>query len=309
MASSNARHAARQDQVLTGLIGRHIGASRSPWLHEREAEAQGLTLTYKLFDFAAIGADESHLAAQLDAVEGAGYAGVNVTYPYKQAVIAHLDELSAEAARVGAVNTVKFRDGRRVGYNTDVTGFTESMRTGLPDAALGRVLQIGAGGGGAATAQALLELGVGTLIVCDRDTARAGALARRLRDGFGAERASDVDDPLSAIAGVDGIVNATPMGMAATPQAPIDTSKLTPRHWVADIVYFPIETELLRAARARGCATLDGSGMAVYQAAAAFEIFTGRRAERPRMLRSFIEYAGAAAPRREISENPAADYS
>jgi shikimate dehydrogenase len=297
LASSNARHAARQDQLLTGLIGRHIGASRSPWLHEREAEAQGLTLTYKLFDFAAIGADESHLAAQLDAVEGAGYAGVNVTYPYKQAVIAHLDELSAEAARVGAVNTVKFREGRRVGYNTDVTGFTESMRTGLPDAALGRVLQIGAGGGGAATAQALLELGVGTLIVCDRDTARAAALARRLRDGFGAERAIDVDDPLSAIAGVDGIVNATPMGMAATPQAPIDTSRLTPRHWVADIVYFPIETELLRAARARGCATLDGSGMAVYQAAAAFEIFTGRRADRSRMLRSFIEYSDAAVSR------------
>lgn len=297
MASSKARHAARQSEVLTGLIGRHIGASRSPWLHEREAEAQGLVLTYTLFDFESLGADESRLGAQLDALEAEGYAGVNITYPYKQAVIAHLDELSAEAARVGAVNTVKFHAGRRFGHNTDVIGFAESMRLGLPDAALGRVLQLGAGGGGAATAQALLELGVGALLVCDRDASRAVALARRLRDGFGADRATQIDDPLSVIDGVDGLVNATPMGMAAAPQAPIDTSKLTPRHWVADIVYFPIETELLQAARARGCATLDGSGMAVYQAAAAFEIFTGRSAERSRMLRSFIEYSGASALR------------
>lgn len=297
MVPSNARQAALQGKILTGLIGRQIGASRSPWLHEREAEAQGLALTYTLFDFAATGADESQLGAQLDAVEAAGYSGVNITYPYKQAVIAHLNELSADAARVGAVNTVKFGDGRRVGYNTDVIGFAESMRAGLPHAVLGRVLQIGAGGGGAATGQALLELGVGTLIVCDRDEARAAALARKLRDNFGNERAIDVDDPLRVIADVDGIVNATPMGMAAAPQAPIDTSRLTPRHWVADIVYFPIETELLRAARMRGCATLDGSGMAVYQAAAAFEIFTGRRAERARMLRSFMEYSGVPASR------------
>ena len=297
MPPSNATAAARQNTVLTGLIGRHIGASRSPWLHEREAEAQGLALTYTLFDFAAIGADESQLGAQLDAVEAAGYSGVNVTYPYKQAVIGHLDELSPDAARVGAVNTVKFREGQRVGYNTDVIGFAESMCTGLPGAALGRVLQIGAGGGGAATGQALLQLGVGMLIVCDRDKARAAALARRLRDGFGPDCAIDVDDALAVVADVDGVVNATPMGMAAAPQSPIDTSKLTPRHWVADIVYFPIETELLRAARARGCATLDGSGMAVYQAAAAFEIFTGRSAERTRMLRSFMEFSDASAAR------------
>jgi shikimate dehydrogenase len=297
LASSNGRHAAPQRAVLTGLIGRHIGASRSPWLHEREAEAQGLALTYTLFDFASLGKDESQLGAQLDALEDAGYAGVNITYPYKQAVIGHLDELSSEAARVGAVNTVKFRAGRRFGHNTDVTGFAESMRLGLPSASLGRVLQIGAGGGGAATAQALLELGVGTLIVCDRDHARAAALSRRLSDAFGRDRAVDVDEPLSVLASVDGVVNATPMGMAASPQAPLDTSKLTPRHWVADIVYFPIETELLRAARARGCATLDGSGMAVYQAAAAFEIFTGRPAERSRMLRSFIEYSGTSTAR------------
>jgi shikimate dehydrogenase len=161
------------------------------------------------------------------------------------------------------------------------------MRRGLPNASLDRVLQLGAGGGGAATAQALLELGVGALLVFDRDADRAATLIRRLQDGSSNLRAVAIDDPLAVVDSVDGLVNATPMGMAANPHAPVDTSRLSARHWVADIVYFPIETELLRAARARGCATLDGGRMAVYQAAAAFEIFTGRKADRARMLESF----------------------
>ena len=290
MSQANATPRAPQDRILTGLVGRNIGASRSPWLHEREADAQGLALTYNLLDFAVLGRDESYLCTQLDAAAGLGYAGLNITYPYKQTVIGCLDQLAPSAARVGAVNTVKFADGKRIGHNTDVIGFAESMRDGLPDIALGSVLQIGAGGAGAATAQALLELGVAALHVCDQDRTRAAALVAKLQAAFGATRVDVVDDPLLVIDRADGIVNATPMGMAASPRPPLDTSRLQPRHWLADIVYFPLETELLRAARARGCRTLDGSGMAVYQAAAAFEIFTGRSADRQRMLRSFIEY-------------------
>ena len=273
-----------------GLVGRHIGASRSPWLHEREAQAQGLELTYGLLDFAALGREESDLCTQLSVAATSGYAGLNITHPYKQAVIRCLDELAPSAARVGAVNTVKFAGGKRIGHNTDVVGFAESMRDGLPEAALSSVLQLGAGGGGAATAQALLELGVGTLLICDQERARATALVGKLVATFGANRALVTEDPLLVIDGVDGVVNATPMGMVGSPQPPFDVSRLTPRHWVADIVYFPLETQLLRAARGRGCRTLDGSGMVVYQAAAAFEIFTGRRADRQRMLRSFIEF-------------------
>jgi shikimate dehydrogenase len=225
LSQADATFDARESSVLAGLIGRNIGASRSPWLHEREAHAHGLTLTYALFDFAALGRDESFLSTQLDAAQSHGYAGVNITYPYKQAVIAYLDELSPGATRVGSVNTVKFAAGKRIGFNTDVIGFAESMRDGLQGAALNRVLQLGAGGGGAATAQALLDLGVGTLLVYDQDTARATALVRKLQDAFGASRTECIYDPLAAIADVDGIVNATPMGMAATPQAPIDTSR------------------------------------------------------------------------------------
>lgn len=290
MSQANATPGARRDKILTGLIGRHIGASRSPWLHEREAHAQGLALAYNLLDFAALGHDESNLCAQLETAASLGYSGLNVTYPYKQAVIACLDELAPSAARVGAVNTVKFSGGKSIGHNTDVIGFAESMRNGLPDVSLDIVLQIGAGGGGAATGQALLELGVGQLVVCDQDRQRATALVAKLRAAFGPERVDRADNPQLVVADVDGVVNATPMGMAANPQAPLDTSLLTPRHWVADIVYFPLETQLLRAARDRGCRTLDGSGMVVYQAAAAFEIFTGRKADHRRMLRSFLEF-------------------
>jgi shikimate dehydrogenase len=290
LSQAKATARAPQGRLLAGLVGRHIGASRSPWLHEREAEAQGLALQYDLLDFAVLGRDESDLCTQLATAASQGYAGLNVTYPYKQAVIPCLDELAPSAARVGAVNTVKFDGGKSIGHNTDVIGFAESVRVGLPGAALDVVLQIGAGGGGAATALALLELGVGSLLLYDRERARAVALLEKLRAVFGSTRGAVIDDPLLAVERVDGIVNATPMGMAANPQAPVDTSRLVPRQWVADIVYFPLETELLRAARSRGCRTLDGSGMAVYQAAAAFEIFTGLKADRPRMLRSFIEF-------------------
>ena len=291
--------------ILAGLIGRHIGASRSPWMHEQEARAQGLALTYTLFDFAAMGRDESYLCTQLTAASDLGFAGVNITYPYKQAVIDCLSELSPGAARVGAVNTVKFASGKSIGHNTDVVGFAESMRKGLPDASLGRVLQLGAGGGGAATAQALLELGAGTLLVCDKAEQRAAALVERLRQDFGPRRAETTADPAAVIGSVDGLVNATPLGMAANPQSPLDTSLLARRQWVADIVYFPLETELLRGARARGCRTLDGSRMAVYQAAAAFEIFTGQSADRARMLRSFVDYSAAATanPLREAAHD------
>jgi shikimate dehydrogenase len=189
---------------------------------------------------------------------------------------------------------VQFAGGRRIGHNTDVTGFAESMQAGLPDVALRRVLQMGAGGAGAATAVALLDLGVERLLVCDLDAGRAQELVGKLKRSFASSRVQAMPAP-PGFAEVDGVVNATPMGMSAQPEPPIDTALLAPHQWVADIVYFPLETQLLLAARARGCRTLDGSGMAVYQAADAFEIFTGRIANRPRMLRSFREFTGQAS--------------
>lgn len=275
-------------RILTGLVGRNIQLSRSPQMHQEEALAQGLELEYRLFDFAVLGKDEADLGAFLDELAGSGYAGINVTHPYKQAVIPLLDELSEGARRVGAVNTISFRNGERHGHNTDVTGFAASFRRGLPDARLGNVFQGGAGGAGAATANALLELGVSCLSLFDPDEERAEQLSAKLRQTFGNERSRTVRDVPAAVSAADGVVNSTPIGMAEHPGTPVPVDLLTAEKWVADIVYFPLETELLRAARALGCAVLDGGGMAVYQAAGAFEIFTGRAADAERMRQRFI---------------------
>jgi shikimate dehydrogenase len=267
---------AAADGVLVGLVGRGIQGSRSPGLHMQEAERQGIKLYYMLFDLDAPPWRGADLKQALDGAEAGGFAGVNVTYPFKQDVIPLLDELSDDAQRLQAVNTVIFRGGRRIGHNTDWSGFAEALRRGLPDVARGRVVQLGAGGAGAAVAYALLHEGADQLSVFDVDGARGGALCEKLQALFGADRVAVGHDLPAAMAAADGLVNATPVGMAQHPGIPLSAMLLQPRHWVADIVYVPIETELLSAARARGCQVLDGGGMAVFQAADAFRLFTGR---------------------------------
>lgn len=274
--------------LYTGLVGREIKASRSPWLHEQEACAQGLALTYELFDFTDRALSDDDLGPMLRGLAERGYLGVNVTFPFKQAVMPLLDELGDCARLVGAVNTVAMRGGRLIGYNTDKTGFQESLAEGLPDAALGSVLQLGAGGAGSAVANALLSLGVGQLVISDVDLDRAKDLSARLLQEYGAGRATARAAMALDSTGIDGIVNTTPMGMKAHPGSPIDPALVDARHWVADIVYFPLETDFLRIARGKGCRTLDGSGMVVGQAAQAFEIFTGHKADKARMAQSFL---------------------
>ncbi len=274
--------------LRSGLIGRTILDSRSPWLHEQEARAQKLELSYELFDFSQRGWPDAALRSLLPDLRDKGYVGVNVTYPFKQAVIPLLDDLAESAELVGAVNTIAMRDGRLVGHNTDMQGFRESFVAGLADAPQNRVLQLGAGGAGAAVASALLSLGVGALDLVDVDPSRAEALAARLAGRFGARRVRAITQSDLATEQIDGIVNASPVGMAASPGTPIAPELILPRHWVADIVYFPLETELLRMARQKGCRTIDGSGMVVGQAALAFEIMTGVPAKMERMRRSFF---------------------
>ena len=276
--------------LLVGLFGNNIGSSRSPFLHQREAEAQGLRLTYRLYDFAALGLDTADLERMLAAAAAMGFAGLNITYPFKQSIIPLLDEMTDNAVRVGAVNTVLFRAGRMIGENTDSLGFAESLRRGLPGARTAKVVQIGAGGAGAATAHALLEAGTKELVLVEVDKGRAAALADNLRRHHGDRAIRIGRDVDGEIRDSDGLVNATPIGMEGHPGMPVSPGALHAGLWVADIVYFPLETALLRAARAIGCPVLDGSGMAVFQAAAAFDDFTGIVADRDRMLRSFAEF-------------------
>ncbi|MEU1027602.1 shikimate dehydrogenase [Streptomyces mirabilis] len=284
------------DTYLVGLIGSGIGPSLSPALHEREADRQGLRYLYRLIDIDVLGVGPEAVGDLVRAARDLGFDGLNITHPCKQLVIDHLDELAPQAAALGAVNTVVFEGGRAVGHNTDVTGFAASFARGLPDVPLERVVQLGAGGAGAAVAHAVLTLGAGHVTVVDAMPDRAADLAAGLNRHFGAGRAAAAaPDALGGLLGRgDGVVHATPTGMAAHPGLPFPTELLHPGLWVAEVVYRPLETELLRTARAVGCATLDGGGMAVFQAADAFRLFTGREPDAVRMLADIAELAGVS---------------
>lgn len=275
------------DTVLAGLIGRGIQASRTPALHEHEGDAQALRYLYRLIDADQLGLDDSALPGLLDAAQRTGFTGLNITYPFKQAILPLLDELSEEAQGIGAVNTVVLKDGKRIGHNTDCLGFAEGLRRGLPDVARDLVVQLGAGGAGSAVAHALLGEGVGHLVLFDVDSSRAQALVDNLSARFGEGRASLGTDLAAAVTAAHGLVNTTPVGMAKLPGTPLPVALLHAQLWVAEIIYFPLETELLRHARALGCRTLDGSSMAVFQAVKAFELFTGRTADAGRMQAHF----------------------
>ncbi|AIG03076.1 shikimate 5-dehydrogenase [Pseudomonas fluorescens] len=274
-------------RILAGLIGAGIQASRTPALHEQEGDCQGLRYLYRLIDLDQLQLDSSTLPELLKAAEQMNFTGLNITYPCKQAILPLLDELSPEARGIGAVNTVVWRDGKRIGHNTDCLGFAEGFRRGLHDAPRQRVVQMGAGGAGAAVAHALLAEGVGQLSLFDVNTDRAHGLAANLNQHFGAGRACTGNDLERAMAAADGLVNSTPMGMAKLPGMPVPAALLHADLWVAEIVYFPLETELLRTARALGCRTLDGGNMAVFQAVKAFELFSGKPADAQRMLQHF----------------------
>ncbi|CAI8702576.1 MULTISPECIES: shikimate dehydrogenase [unclassified Pseudomonas] len=282
----------QNNAVLAGLIGAGIQASRTPALHEHEGDAQGLRYLYRLIDLDQLNLDSSALPDLLMAAERMNFTGLNITFPCKQAIIPLLDELSPEARGIGAVNTVVLKDGKRIGHNTDCLGFAEGFRRGLQGVAVDRVVQMGAGGAGAAVAHALLSEGVQLLSIFDVDNSRAQALANNLNQHFGAGRAVAGHDLPSTLAQADGLVNTTPMGMKKLPGMPVPAALLRKQLWVAEIVYFPLETELLRNARALGCRTLDGGNMAVFQAVKAFELFSGVVPDAQRMLAHFQSMNG-----------------
>jgi shikimate dehydrogenase len=275
-------------KLLLGLIGSGIQRSLSPAMHEEEARQQGLRLHYQLIDIDRGSGGAAALPGLIDAARTMGFAGLNITYPCKQAVIPLLDALSDEATVMGAVNTVVFEDsGRAVGHNTDGSGWAWGFARTLPKADLSRVVLLGAGGAGSAIAHAVLRLGAGRLSVVDADAARARALADELNTRHGAGRACALDVH-AALADASGLIHATPTGMAKLPGLPLPAELLRSDLWVSEIVYFPLETALLAAARRAGCAVCDGGTMAVGQAVGAFRLFTGLEPDADRMRRHFL---------------------
>ena len=290
-------------RALVGLIGANIGKSLSPALHEDAFEAAGMRGHYHLMELS----NGRSLLGLLNAARMTGFLGVNVTYPCKEAVLPLLDVVSAEAQEIGAVNTVTITaDGEMTGYNTDRSGFRRSFEESFGRAAVeGKTaLLVGAGGAGRAVAFALFDLGLKTLLVHDVDPARASALAGSLAHHLGnPESCRAVADPEAALVECAGVVNATPVGMLGMPGIPVPLAAIGPSHFVADVIYTPLETELVLAARANGAKSMGGTGMCVYQAADAFRLFTGLEPDTARMHRTFAaaahlreaELAGGAA--------------
>jgi shikimate dehydrogenase len=273
--------------MLVGLIGANIQQSLSPALHEDAFAAIGIVGHYHLMDVDVL--PGRTLDGLLAAARTAGFAGVNVTFPFKEAVIPLLDQVSDEARQIGAVNTVVIdRDGRTTGHNTDRSGFRAAFIEAFgKDAAHDKaVLQLGAGGAGRAVAFALRDLGAASLGIYDRDTERARKLCADLGP---CARPLDAPEPVAASAA--GIVNATPIGMQGHPGVPMTPDVVHAGQFVADVIYTPLETEFVKAAKARGARAMGGSGMCVHQAVRAFELFTGRPADLERMRRTFLAAA------------------
>jgi shikimate dehydrogenase len=270
-------------KVLLGLIGAGIGRSLAPALHEEEGRHHGLRVHYQLVDLDAAGVGAGALPELVRAARVIGFDGLNITYPCKQLVMAFLDALSDEARAIGAVNTVVREANRLVGHNTDGSGWSWGFRRVLPDADLARVALLGAGGAGAACADAVLRMGARRLGIFDREPARAVDLARRLNAHFEGNRAEASPDLGSLLARASGLIHATPTGMASHSGMALPEELLRPAMWVADVVYVPLETPLLAAARRIGCRTVDGGHMNVGQALGAFKLFTGCAPDPARM--------------------------
>ncbi|MFI4930137.1 MAG: shikimate dehydrogenase [Burkholderiales bacterium] len=276
-------------KLLIGLIGAGIQHSLSPAMHEQEARQQGLRLHYQLIDVERSADGAAALPRLIDAARTMAFAGLNITYPCKQAVIPLLDALSDEAAAMGAVNTVVFDNGRAIGHNTDGSGWAWGFRRTLPEADLSRVVLLGAGGAGSAIAHAALRLGTQHLTLVDPDASRSVALADELNKRHGGARARGGLGAEAALADATGLIHATPTGMAKLPGLPLPASLLRSGLWVSEIVYFPLETALLAAARRAGCAVCDGGTMAVGQAVGAFRLFTGLEPDAERMRQHFLD--------------------
>ena len=274
-------------KVLLGLIGAGIQRSLAPALHEEEGRHHDLRVHYQLIDVENLEA----LPILMQAARVIGFAGLNITYPYKQAVMPLLDAVSEEARAIGAVNTVVRQGDRLVGHNTDGSGWSWGFRRALPEADLSRVVLLGAGGAGSACADAVLRLGARELVIVDQERSRAAELAERLNRHLAGGRAQAAADTEAALAGATGLIQATPIGMAKHPGMPVSERLLRPSLWISEVVYVPLETPLLKAARRIGCQTADGGHMNVGQAVGAFKLFTGLDADPARMDAHFRRLA------------------
>ena len=277
-----------QNYIRVALVGEDISASLTPVMHEAEGKELVLHYSYRLIDTNSNATKIQSLAEIIAKAQSNGYAGLNITFPYKIQVLQCLDKISRNTKMLGAANTVVFSGDRKIGYNTDITGFYESFRREMSGAIKDRVLLLGAGGAGVAVAFALANLGVRELLIYDIDADQTKTLINKVRlhqTSMSIDCINSLEK--SILTELNGVVNATPMGMVKYPGSAFPLNLLTPSMWVADIVYFPLETELLVTAQTTGCRVMNGAGMAIFQAVHAFELFTGLKANVNRFIEKF----------------------
>ncbi len=272
---------------LAGVVGWPVGHSLSPRLHGFWLEHHGIDGAYLPLTVA-----PEHFETALRSLGDLGFRGANVTIPHKRAARALCDEVAPLAARIGAVNTLVFEDGRLKGSNTDAFGFLENLRQGAPtwDPAAGPALILGAGGAARAVAVALLDAGAPELRLANRTAARAEALAQELgaEELGGQATAVPWEARGAALGDLALLVNTTSLGMTGQPPLDLDLGPLPPGAVVTDIVYAPLETDLLARARARGNPAVDGLGMLLHQARPGFEAWFGIAPEVTAELRAFV---------------------
>ena len=271
---------------LAGVFGHPVTHSRSPRLHGFWLQRYGIDGAY-----IPLGVAPSGFAAAVRALVNLGFRGANVTIPHKLAAFEICDAVAPFARRAGAVNTLIFRDGRIEGSNTDGFGFLESIREAAPGwrADAGPAVLLGAGGAARAIAAALLDAGVPRVTLVNRTAAKAEALARDLGGPIHVADRPPLED--AAL-----LVNTTSLGMQGQPGLEVDLAPLPASAVVADIVYVPLETRLLAAARARGLIAVDGLGMLLHQARPGFEAWFGVAPQVDQALRDVV---AADIPKRD----------
>jgi shikimate dehydrogenase len=264
------------------VVGWPVSHSRSPLIHGYWLERYGIAGSYTR-----VPVKPGEAAAFLRDLKAQGYVGCNVTIPHKETAFAVADAALPAARAAGAANTLWYEDGRLLADNTDGGGFVSNVRSALPTFTFeGTVVSmLGAGGAARGIAYALLQAGVAEIRVFNRTRARADALAGSLGQGIAA---FDWSERSERSRGAALLVNTTPLGMHRTDALDLDVSVLDAGCVVADIVYVPLETPLLAAARRRGLATVDGLGMLLHQAVPGFERWFGVRPEVTEEMRSLI---------------------
>lgn len=269
---------------LAGVIGWPVAHSRSPALHGFWLREYGINGAY-----VPMPVRPEALPAAVDGLAALGFAGCNVTLPHKVSAMALMDEIDPLARRIGAINTIVVRaDSTLLGVNNDAEGYAASLAEAQPSwrADRGPAVVLGAGGGARAVIVSLVDGGVPEIRVLNRTFARAQALAREFGPPL---RAMAWEHRTAALEGAALLVNTTTQGMVGEPPLEISLERLPRDAVVSDIVYVPLETELLRAARARGNPTVDGLGMLLHQAVPAFAAWFGVRPKVTPALRRAIE--------------------